>query len=302
MRYNYKEFVKNIEKALNNKIFFFYGENSYYMLETINLVLSKLKNAIKEVVYPWEADVDEVVKILTTLGLFSQTTVVVLRWFNIVKKNFMSELISFLEVYNGQNFLFLLYETKVLAKEKVEPPLNYFFNNCITVDFPALSKQEIINEFLPKRISFQMTDEAKELLCEYVNNDLWLLMNEIEKLKFFVVDKKVITEEDVIKCCGEYEFSEISQLIEGITNNNVQQNLVVLENLISSNKMAEVQILIYLYKYFRKNFIFKQIPLQKVYRILKEIQVTDVKLKTSPIDKKYILKNCVLKLTQIYNE
>jgi len=302
MRYNYKEFVKNIEKALNNKIFFFYGENSYYMLETINLVLSKLKNAIKEVVYPWEVDVDEIVKILTTLGLFSQTTVVVLRWFNVVKKNFMSELISFLEVYNGQNFLFLLYETKVLAKEKVEPPLNYFFNNCITVDFPALSKQEIINEFLPKRISFQMTDEAKELLCEYVNNDLWLLMNEIEKLKFFVVDKKVVTEEDVIKCCGEYEFSEISQLIEGITNNNVQQNLVVLENLISSNKMAEVQILIYLYKYFRKNFIFKQIPLQKVYRMLKEIQATDVKLKTSPIDKKYILKNCVLKLTQIYNE
>jgi DNA polymerase III delta subunit len=88
MKYNYKDFSKNIDKLLNdNKVFFFYGENSYYMLETVNLITKKLKDVVKEIVYPWEVDIDEVVRILTTLGLFSQTTVVVFRWFNAAKKN-----------------------------------------------------------------------------------------------------------------------------------------------------------------------------------------------------------------------
>jgi DNA polymerase III delta subunit len=303
MKYNYKDFSKNIDKLLNdNKVFFFYGENSYYMLETVNLITKKLKDVVKEIVYPWEVDIDEVVRILTTLGLFSQTTVVVFRWFNAAKKKFVTQIINFLKVYNGQNFLFLFYESKILAKERIEPPLNYFFTNCVVVDFPLLTQQEIINDFLSKVIDFEMTQQAKELLCEYVNNDLWLLMKEIEKLKYFVSNKEVVTEEDVMECCGEYEFSEINQLVDGIINNNIQQNLSVLDNLVSDKKMAEVQILTYLYKFFRKNFIFKNLPLQKVYRILKEIQSVDVKLKTLSVDKKYILKNCVIKLTQIYNE
>jgi len=303
MKYNYKDFSKNIDKLLNdNKVFFFYGENSYYMLETVNLITKKLKDVVKEIVYSWEVDIDEVVRILTTLGLFSQTTVVVFRWFNAAKKNFVTQIINFLKIYNGQNFLFLFYESKILAKERIEPPLNYFFTNCVVVDFPLLTQQEIINDFLSKVIDFEMTQQAKELLCEYVNNDLWLLMKEIEKLKYFVSNKKVVTEEDVMECCGEYEFSEINQLVDGIINNNIQQNLSVLDNLVSDKKMAEVQILTYLYKFFRKNFIFKNLPLQKVYRILKEIQSVDVKLKTLSVDKKYILKNCVIKLTQIYNE
>jgi DNA polymerase III delta subunit len=303
MKYNYKEFIKHIDKVVNNhKIFFFYGENSYYMLETINSVISKLKNTVKEVVYPWEVDVEDVIKMLSTLSLFTQTVVIVLRYFNITKKSFKKQITEFLQLYNGENFLFLLYEEKVFAREKIEPPLNFFFNNCINIDFPMLTQKEIINEFIPKKIDFKLTDQAKELLCEYVHNDLWLLLNEIEKLRYFVPDKKIVSEEDVIKCCSEYEFSEIEQLIDGIINNNVRQNFDVLNNLISDKKINEVQVLASIYRYFRKNFVFKKIPLQKVYRIMKEIQTTDVKLKTLSTDKKHILENCVLKLAQIYSE
>jgi len=302
MEYNYKEFVKNINKIINNhKIFFFYGENSYYMLETINLVISKLKNAVKEIIYSWEIDVEDIIKMVPTMNLFTQTVVIVVRYFNTTKKSFKEQIVDFLKLYNGENFLFLLYEEKIFAKEKTEPSLSFFFANCVAVDFPNLTKQEIITEFIPKKIDFELTEQAKELLCEYVNNDLWLLLNEIEKLRYFITDKKVVSEEDVIKCCSEYEFSEIQQLVNGIVNNDVKQNFDLLNKLIS-NKVNEIQILTYIYKYFRKNFIFKKIPLQKVYRIMKEIQTTDVKLKTISTNKRDILLNCILKLTQIYNE
>lgn len=303
MRYNYKEFINHINKVINhNKVFFFYGENSYYMLETINLITSELKNAVKEVVYPWEVNVEDIIKLLSTLSLFTPTVVIVLRYFNITKKSFKKQIADFLELYNGENFLFLLYEEKVFAKEKIDSPLNFFFNRCVNIDFPVLTQQEIINEFISKKVDFELTDQAKELLCEYVHNDLWLLLNEIEKLRYYVPEKKIVCEEDVIKCCSEYEFSEIEQLIDGIVNNNIKQNFDVLNSLISDKKVNEVQILAAIYRYFRKNFIFKRIPLQKVYRIMKEIQTTDVKLKTLSTDKKYILGSCVLKLTQIYNE
>ncbi len=303
MKYNYKEFIKNINKVVNeHKVFFFYGENSYYMLETVDLMVSKINNCIKEVVYPWEVDIEDVKKIVTTLSLFTQTIVVVLRYFNTANKNFKKQIIDFLKLYNGQNFLVLLYEEKIFAKEKLVPPLNYFFNSCVNIDFPVLSQQEIINEFLPKKIDFEITDQAKELLCEYVHYDLWLLLNEIEKLRYYVADKKFVSEGDVVKCCSEYEISDIEHLVEGIINNNMKQNFDVLNNLIYDKKFVEVQILNYLYKYFRKNFIFKKMPLQKIYRILKEIQTTDVKLKTLPVNKKHILENCVLRLVQIYND
>ncbi|MCS7227478.1 MAG: hypothetical protein NZ839_00755 [Endomicrobia bacterium] len=298
----YFEFDKDIEKILDkNKIFFFYGENTYFMLD----IIDKIQNLVKlekEFVYCWEVEPVDIMKKLSTLSLFTPKNMIVLRHFEVVKKSFKQTLIDFLKNYNGQNLLFILYEQKILQKGSSDDAvIEYLFNNYISVEFNNLTQQEIINEFIPKKVNFTLTKEAEELLIDSTGNDLWLLSNELEKLSYFISGKKQVTEEDVSKCCVLYETAEIKQLIENIITNNFQQSLAVINLLLTTKKVSEVFILASLYKFFRKNFVYKKIPIQKICKILKELQNADLKLKTTS-QKRYILESCILRLTKIYNE
>jgi DNA polymerase III delta subunit len=124
---SYKDFSKNLESVLKrNNLFFFYGGNNYYMLEILDLI-SKKFNILKETVYLWEAEIEDLSKKLTTLSLFSQKTMVVFRYFNLAeKKTFKKDLIDFLQKYKFDNYLFILYEEELSTKKKMTKLLKHY--------------------------------------------------------------------------------------------------------------------------------------------------------------------------------
>lgn len=301
MKLFYKNFDKQKEQLLKtHNVFFFYGPNNYNMLETIDKIFMSFKEVSRETIYCWEADINEVAKKLTTSDLFSKSSALILRQFNDSKKTFKKELINFLNTYKFANYLFILYEKELLLKDRDEI-IKFLLENFVSVEYPLPTKEEIIEEFIPKRIKCDITPEAKELLYENTNNDLWLLSNELEKLSYFVgKNKDKISKEDIETCCNEYESPEIKDLIEAIMANNVHKKLNIVTQL-ATNNYAALGLIIGLYRYFRKNFLFKKIPLQKAYRILKEIQFADYKIKTSS-NSRYVVESCILKISQIYND
>lgn len=303
MRSIYSELFKNINKFLNNyRIFLFHGNNTYFMDKFFDETKKIFKDSNFETLYPWEVDVEEVIKKLSTLSLFSQQSCLIFKYFNLLKKNLRKKLIEFLRVYNGSNYLFLLYETDITEKEiENEETLKYFFENMCCIEFPNLTKYEIFNKFIPEITKLDLDEDAKEFLYEHTYNDLYMLSNELEKLSYFYSNKTNISEKDVSECCFKYETAEIQQLTNAILQNDINGALKIMRILLEEKKVAEVWILNSIYRFLRKNVVYKKFPLQKVYQIIKEIQNTDYRLKISA-NKKYILESCVLKLIKIYNE
>ncbi|MEN3013626.1 MAG: DNA polymerase III subunit delta [Endomicrobiia bacterium] len=299
-KFYYKEFGDKIPQLLKEaNIFFFYGPNNYSMIEILDKIFSSFDTISKDIIYSWETNIEEVAKKLTTMELFSNNTVVVLRYFDRSNKTFRKNLIEFLKEYKFHNYLFILYEKELLVKEKDET-IDFLLESFILVEYPQLTKEEIIENFIPERANFPLSDEAKEALFENTGSDLWLLSNEIEKLSYFVGGKKIVSKEDVERCCNEYEIPEIKDLIEAIISNTVSQKFNILNQLISNNYTA-LGVINSLYRYFRKNFLFKKISLLKAYKILKEIQFADYKLKTSS-NGRYAVESCILKISQIYHD
>ena len=296
---SYKDFSKNLESVLKrNNLFFFYGGNNYYMLEILDLI-SKKFNILKETVYLWEAEIEDLSKKLTTLSLFSQKTMVVFRYFNLAeKKTFKKDLIDFLQKYKFDNYLFILYEEELSTKEKNDEIIKALLNICVCVEFKSLTKEELIDQFIDKKVDLNLTQQAKEVLCEYTNNDLWLISNELEKLKYCFDKNKKISEEDIYKYCSIYELAEIKQLIDAIEKKDLKEVLETL-NVLLTQEVLPIQIFVAIYRYFRKKFLYQRMEDTKIYKILKEMQTTDLRLKTTA-NSKYVLENFVLSLMQIY--
>ena len=296
---SYKDFSKNLESVLKrNNLFFFYGGNNYYMLEILDLI-SKKFNILKETVYLWEAEIEDLSKKLTTLSLFSQKTMVVFRYFNLAeKKTFKKDLIDFLQKYKFDNYLFILYEEELSTKEKNDEIIKALLNICVCVEFKSLTKEELIDQFIDKKVDLNLTQQAKEVLCEYTNNDLWLISNELEKLKYCFDKNKEISEEDIYKYCSIYELAEIKQLIDSIEKKDLKEVLETL-NVLLTQEVLPIQIFVAIYRYFRKKFLYQRMEDTKIYKILKEMQTTDLRLKTTA-NSKYVLENFVLSLMQIY--
>lgn len=299
---NYREFYKNLDKMLNKyKIYFFFGENNYYMIEGLDIIYKKLGNIFKETVYLWDAEIEHLSKILTTSNLFCQKTIAIIRYFNLnEKKIFKKELINFLQKYEFDSYLIIMYEQKLDEKETKDEIINYFLQNSLCVEFNNLTKEEILQNFIPKRVNLTLTEEAKEVLLEYTSNDLWLLSNELEKLVYYSNDKKEISEDEVYQCCSIYETKEIKELINAIEIKDLKSVLNILDNLLSQ-EIFPLQIFVAIYRYFRKKFLYKKMQTTKIFKILKELQTTDFKLKTSP-NSKYIIENFIISLMKIYSE
>lgn len=302
MKLSYKNFDKQKEQLLKTyNTFFFYGPNNYSMIETIEEICTNSNKEIsKEVVYSWDTEVNEIAKKLTTSDLFSKKSIIILRHFDKSNKTFKKGLVEFLKNYKFANYLFILYEKELLLKDRDEI-IKFLLENFISVEYPTLTKEEIMEEFIPKKVNYEITPEAKEILCENTNNDLWLLSNELEKLAYFIgKSKEKISKEDIDMCCNEYELPEVKDLIDAIISNNVYKKIDTITQLVANNYTA-LGLISSLYKYFRKNFLFKKIPIQKAYKILREIQFADYKIKTSS-NSRYIVESCILRISQIYHD
>ncbi|MFN3550874.1 MAG: DNA polymerase III subunit delta [Endomicrobiia bacterium] len=299
---SYKEFYKDLEKFLNNeKIYFFFGENNYYMIEMLNIIYEKLGSIFKETIYLWDAEIEDLSKKITTSNLFFQKTLTVIRFFNLnEKRSFKKDLVDFIKNYKIDNYLIVMYEQNLNERESNEEIINYFLKNCLCIRFDNLTKEEIFQKFIPKKVDFNLTEEAKEILCEYTNNDLWLLSNELEKLKYYSLNKKEISEDEIYECCSIYETKEIKELIDAVETKDLRNVLNIIDNLLSQ-EIFPLQIFVAIYRYFRKKFLYKKIETTKVYKILKELQITDFKLKTS-MNSRYIIENFIISLMKIYSE
>jgi DNA polymerase III delta subunit len=303
VNYNYKEFIHWLSKGLDiekEKKYFFYGENIFGINLLTEQLLKKIGKVEKEIVYSFESSVEEIFKKLSTRTLFFEKVVVILKNFELAKKTFCKSLLEFLKNYEYEQYLIIIHEGELSYKElknEKDGILNFLLKNAVSVNCTNFSKYEVVNNFIPSFVNKKFTESAKELLYDSLGNNLWLLYNELNKLRFYKPGEQEITQTDVEKCCIQYDSSEIKDLFSSIEGQNLSQSLAKL-NLLFDSGVDAVYISVSLHRYLRTQFLKKKFSTKKIFEVLKELSNLDYKLKTSTKNKS-VLEHTIINLCKI---
>lgn len=297
--FTYKEFATSLPKVANqHKKYFFYGENNFCM----NIVANKLTEYIsaeKEVIYGWDENLEQFFQKMLIPTLFAKKSVVVLRNIEFAKNKFQKFVKEFFERYSPEQYIIIMYESEIPFYEQQKNEfVKFLLSNFVSVSFQNFNRYQLVNEFIPQHCNKKLTKEAKELLCDSIGDDLWLLYNELQKISLLETQKKEITEEEIEKFCNVYENGDIKNLLNSIVSvPDVRQSLSILKNLFLQG-VQPVYISVTLFRYFRKQFLYNKIPRSKVLEILRELHFLDYKIKTTD-QSNYAVEMAVLNLCKL---
>jgi len=217
--------INKINFNLNNKILFF-GNNRGLIKENINFIISKHSNYKilnydqAEVIYDNKIIFNEILN----KSFFDNEKIIIIN--NATDK--LNNLILEISENSLDNIILILISDNLEKKSK----LRSFFEKeknliCVPV-YPdnnsTLSK--IAYTFLKKRkISISQSD--LNLIIDRCKNDRVNLLNELEKVSIFALNKKINTE-NILKLTNLSENYDISELIDACINKNIKKTINIL--------------------------------------------------------------------------
>lgn len=212
-------------------IYLLYGQEKYL----IDIEIKKItkKNNIEDIgIIKYDLDVDffkEVIDDCLTMSLFNdQKIIIVNNPFNNLTKEDEELFFKYINEPNPDTILILtcekLDERKKLTKELKKKVTTKVFNNT---NFNESVKTMFEN--------FKVDSNTIDLLIKRVGQDLNLLYNEIEKIKLFKDDDKVITKEDIIALTHKNIDLDVFKLIENIVSKNKENSLELYNELLKNN-------------------------------------------------------------------
>lgn len=197
-------------------IYVVYGKEEY-------LVDQKVNQLVKDAIYyDLEFDkLDDIIFDASIMSMFDDKKYIVVNnpyFLSISKENDSiidtSSLESYLENINPSTILvFKYYKEKLMESKKITKLLR---SKGTFYEFNKINNVDIIKNNLD---DFKMDDKCINLLIDRVGDNTGILLNELEKLKTYKYDSKVITKDDVllIKNMEEIDFFKF---IDHIINKN----------------------------------------------------------------------------------
>lgn len=196
--------------------------------------------------------IDEIYEDLTTVSLFSSRKLIIIDnafIFNRVQQKKLDNINlieDYLEKNNSDNVLIFIDRSEKIDSAKKLTKL--------------IKKDGIIKEFnKEKNISkavknmfedYKITDSLIEYLINRVGNNLEIMHNEVEKLKTYKLDDKIITKDDIDSLISENIDIDIFKFIDDIINKNKKEALKTYQELIKINE-EPVKIIALLASKFR---------------------------------------------------
>ena len=213
----------NINK---NNVILFYGQNQGAKEEEINKIILNNKVSIskydeKQILENTENIYDE----LFSQSLFEEKKIII---FNRVTDK-LFKLIETLEDKNLENTGLIINSDNLEKKSKIR---NFFEKSkkfiCVAF-YPDNHKtlSEIALNFLKKN-NIPISQANINLIVNKCNGDRGILKNELIKIKFFVVNGKKLTTQNLIKLTNLIENFSISELIDNCLAKNKDKTLGIL--------------------------------------------------------------------------
>ncbi len=245
-------------------MYLLYGLEDYLIQEEIKKIIEKDK--IEEIninKYNLENNmIDNVIEDATTISLFQDKKVIIVEnayiFSGTTNKKLPEQntdlLLDYLNHANPNTVLiFTLIKDKIDTRKKITTLMK---KNGTIKEFNTVSN---INNWITKELEpYQMDKKEVEYFINRVGNNLSILKEEIDKLKLYKDDEKVITQKDIEQLTHKNIDTDIFKLIDSILSTRKKEALESLEEMMKYGE-EPIAIIIMLANQFRIMYQSKQL-------------------------------------------
>lgn len=238
-------------------IYVVYGNEKYLIESSLNKIIEK--NHDSEIVkYDLNFDlVNNIIEEIISFPLFADKKIIVISnalfltgLSNNVSDEETKALEKVLEDIPEQINLVLVVENEKLDGRK--NLVKKLLKDSNILECNKLSDQEAY-EFVQNAFeedNYQIDLKAINSLLDKSKENLTLLMSEIDKLKIFKVDTKIITKEDVDQLVSKYDYDNIFELTNSVVNKDLTKALFLYQELLKRGE-EPIKIIVLLANQFR---------------------------------------------------
>lgn len=307
-------------------IYLLYGTLDVLITDYIQKIISKYKiNDLNISKYNINDNLEDIIEDANTISLFGDKKLIIINNNNLFvgKKSINTTNLENHIINNNPNtiLIFIVNEEKLDTRRKLYKNIQ---TNGKIIEFNKITN---INTYIKNLFDgYTITGDSINLLIKRVDSDLNRLKNEIEKIKVYKIDDKIISEKDIIDCTMEKIDINIFNFIDNIITKNKSATIKIYKELLKTGE-EPIKIIVLLGNQFRLMYQAKlltnkgyseddiasllqvkrypvHLAIQKSYRYSKEILIDnlehladlDIKIKSGEIDKNLALELFLLRL------
>lgn len=307
-------------------IYLLYGILEALITDYINKIITKHKiNDLNISKYNINDNLTDIIEDANTLSLFDDKKLIVINNNALfVGKKSVDTIALEKYIINSNPNTILIF---VVSEEKLDTRRKLYKTIKEKGEVFEFNKLPNINTYVKDLFSgYTITNDSINLLIKRVGNDLNRLKQEIEKIKIYKINDKLITDSDIIDCTVEKIDINIFNFIDNIIRKNKSETIKTYKELLKIGE-EPIKIIVLLANQFRLMYQSKlltskgyseddiasllhvkrypvHLAIQKSYHYNKEVLIDnleqladlDIKIKSGEIDKNLALELFLLRL------
>lgn len=307
-------------------IYLLYGNLEALITDYISKIITKHKiNDLNISKYNINDNLTDIIEDANTLSLFDDKKLIVINNNALfVGKKSVDTIALEKYIINSNPNTILIF---VVNEEKLDTRRKLYKNIKEKGEVFEFNKLPNINTYVKNLFSgYTITNDSINLLIKRVGNDLNRLKQEIEKIKIYKINDKLITDSDIIDCTVEKIDINIFNFIDNIIRKNKSETIKTYKELLKIGE-EPIKIIVLLANQFRLMYQSKlltskgyseddiasllhvkrypvHLAIQKSYHYNKEVLIDnleqladlDIKIKSGEIDKNLALELFLLRL------
>lgn len=276
----YDEIVRNIGNKIFAPVYFFHGEEPWYIDQLTDLieegVLEKgLRDFNQTVAYGYDYTAREIVDMARQFPMMGNFQVVIIKEAQELKS--WDEIEAYIDKPLTTTILVFAHKHKKIDKRKTFYKKINASKHVVVFDSPKLREDKVPDFIhgLIKQKGYDMQRGALLLLSEYLGNDLSKINNELQKLIISIPPGSNITEDDIERNIGISKDYNIFELQKALTQRDALKAQRIVNHFESNPKENPLQMLtVMLHNYFIKVFLYAQFHGQPPNVIASELGVS----------------------------
>lgn len=245
-----------------NKVYLIYGNEKYFIDEQVNKIVSEYKEYDLINYDMCETNINKAVEEVSMISLFSTDKIVICYnalFLTGIKCDIDHDIDSLLKfiVNPSTSILVLVVNSDSLDKrKKVVKELQKYAE---VKECDKLKENELLS-FIKKRCvdnGYEINNDALNKFVLLLNDNLYVINSELDKLFIYKEDDKVISISDIDICTSRMLNDNIFDLVDAIVKKDINRSLALYDDLIILNE-EEIKLIVILANQFRLIFQVKE--------------------------------------------
>lgn len=271
----YRQILKDLKNKIYHPLYLLHGEEPYYIDRVSdyieeNALNEEEKSFNQTVLYGREANAVSLLDTLRRYPMLANYQVVILKEAQAFKD--LDALVSYFENPMKSTVFVICYKYKSLDKRT--RAYKQLSAKGVTLESKKLYDNQVPDFIaqLAKEMHLNVSEDASELLAEYLGNDLSKIMNELQKLALNIKDAK-ITPQHIEKFIGISKDYNVFEFTKALVQKDRAKAFRIVKYFEQNPKASEpVMVLGMLYSFFSKALVAQQAN-KSPYDLMSELQL-----------------------------